>query len=359
MGRTIIHADLDAFYASVEQLDNPELRGKPVVVGGPPESRGVVTTASYEARKFGVRSAMPMSRALRLCPAAIRISPRFSRYHEISQQVMAIFRSVTPLVEPLSMDEAFLDVTGRHAAYGGAKGLAEHLKLRVKETTGLIVSIGVGTNKTVAKIASDAGKPDGLVVVPPGTEAAYLAPFPARALWGVGPRSEKALADAGFRTVGEIAAAPVDQLEALFGGRGRELWEMANGRDDREVITEREMKSVGAETTFPRDLPDGPALREELAGLAQGVAQRLRNAGMRSRTIAIKLRYTNFHTITRQSSRPEPTDDVAEILATAGMLLDRVVEEGDTFRLLGIHCSNLSDGGLQEGGTLPLFKGSD
>lgn len=354
MGRTIIHADLDAFYASVEQLDNPELRGKPVVVGGPPESRGVVTTASYEARKFGVRSAMPMSRALRLCPTAIRVSPRFDRYSEISRQVMEVFRSVTPLVEPLSMDEAFLDVTGRHADYGGAQALAEYLKRTVKDKTGLTLSIGVGTNKTVAKIATDAGKPDGLMVVPPGAEAAFLEPMPARVLWGVGPRSEASLAEAGFRTVGEIAQAPVNQLESLFGGRGRELWDMANGRDEREIVTEYERKSVGTETTFPRDLPDGPALREELAHIAQGVAERLRNSGMRSRTIAIKLRYSNFRTITRQMSRRDPTDDAGEILAAAGTLLDRVVEEGDQFRLLGIHCSKLTDGELKAG-TLPLF----
>lgn len=354
MGRTIIHADLDAFYASVEQLDNPELRGKPVVVGGPPESRGVVTTASYEARKFGVRSAMPMSRALRLCPAAIRISPRFRRYGEISRQVMEVFQSVTPLVEPLSLDEAFLDVTGRHKPYGGAKALGGYLKHAVSERTGLTLSVGVGTSKTVAKIASDAGKPDGLVVVPPGTEAAFLAPMPVRVLWGVGPRSEKALVDAGFRLVGDMASAPADQMEALFGGRGRELWEMAGGHDDRAVITERETKSVGAETTFPRDLPDGAALREELASLANGVAQRLRNAGMQARTIAIKLRYTSFRTITRQCSRPDPTDDADAIRAAAGALLDKVADEGDTFRLLGIHCSKLSDGSLGEG-TLPLF----
>src|SRR5450759_776129 len=205
MGRTIIHADLDAFYASVEQLDNPELRGKPVVVGGPPESRGVVAAASYEVRRFGVHSAMPMSRALRLCPATVRVSPRFDRYGEMSRQVMAIFRSVTPLVEPLSLDEAFLDVTGRHREYGGAKGLAEYLKRETKRQTGLTVSIGVGTNKTVAKIASDKEKPDGLVVVPPGTEAQFLAPLPVRALWGVGPKSEKVLIAAGFRTVGDLS----------------------------------------------------------------------------------------------------------------------------------------------------------
>ena len=355
MGRTIVHADLDAFYASVEQLDKPELRGKPVVVGGPPESRGVVAAASYEVRKFGVHSAMPMSRALRLCPSVIRVSPRFDRYGQISRQVMAIFRSVTPLVEPLSLDEAFLDVTGRHREYGGAKSLAEHLKRTIKRHTGLTVSIGVGTNKTVAKIASDKEKPDGLVVVPPGTEAQFLAPLPVRALWGVGPKSERALIATGFRTVGDIAAAPPQHFETLFGSRGRELWEMASGNDDRAVITEYERKSVGAETTFPKDLPDGPELREELSRVAAHVAERLRNSGARARTIAIKLRYHNFQTITRQSSRPEPTDDEAEIAIAAGALLDNVVEEGDKFRLLGIHASKLGEGGVEAVGQMPML----
>jgi len=355
MSRTIMHADIDAFYASVEQLDNPELRGKPVVVGGSPEGRGVVAAASYEARKFGVHSAMPMSRALRLCSAAVRISPRFDRYGEVSRQIMAVFRSVTPLVEPLSLDEAFLDVTGRHADYGGARGLAERLKREVKAQTGLTVSIGVGTNKTVAKIASDKEKPDGLCVVPPGTEAAFLAPLPVRALWGIGPKSEQALAAAGFRTVADIASSAPETFEAIFGHRGRELWEMANGRDDREVTTEYERKSVGAENTFPRDLPDGPALREEMTRIAENVAERLRNCGNRARCIAIKLRYRNFRTITRQLTRPEPTDDAFEIAAAAGQLLDNVTQDGDLFRLLGIHASKLSDGeGEGEAGQMAL-----
>jgi DNA polymerase IV len=353
MGRTIIHADLDAFYASVEQLDNPELRGKPVVVGGSPEGRGVVAAASYEVRKFGVHSAMPMSRALRLCPAAVRISPRFDRYGEMSRQVMSLFRSVTPLVEPLSLDEAFLDVTGRHREHGGAKGLAEHLKREIKRQTGLTVSIGVGTNKTVAKIASDKEKPDGLVVVPPGSEAQFLAPLPVRTLWGIGPKSEEALIAAGFHTLGDVAAAPPGHFEALFGARGRDLWEMASGLDDRPVIIEHERKSVGAENTFPHDLPDGPELREELAQIAAHVAERLHNSGALARCIAIKLRYHNFHTITRQCSRSEPTDDAGEIASAADQLLDNIVKDGDKFRLLGIHASKLS-GGTPEG-QLPML----
>jgi len=212
MARTIIHADLDAFYASVEQLDRPELRGKPVVVGGAPEGRGVVMAASYEARAFGVRSAMPMARALRLCPELVRITPRFERYGEMSRQVMAVFRSVTPLVEPLSLDEAFLDVTEPVAARGGAEALARWLKAEVKDSTGLTLSLGVGTNKAVAKIASDRGKPDGLVIVPPGQEAGSLEPLPVRALWGVGPKTEEALAGAGVRTAGDLARADPARL---------------------------------------------------------------------------------------------------------------------------------------------------
>jgi DNA polymerase-4 len=342
--RTIIHADLDAFYASVEQLDNPDLRGRPVVVGGSPETRGVVAAASYEARKSGVHSAMPMSRALRLCPAAVRVSPRFDRYAEISRQVMGVFRSVTPLVEPLSLDEAFLDVTGRHDEYGGAKGLAVYVKNEVKRETGLTVSIGVGTNKTIAKIASDMKKPDGLVLVPPGAEARFLAPLPIRALWGVGPKSEEALTREGFARVGDIARANPARLERLVGSRGRELWEMANGRDDRPVVVDHERKSVGAETTFARDLPDGTELRGELHRLAREVAERLREKDLLARTVTLKLRYADFRTISRQSSRPEPTDDESEIAATAAALLDAVAAPGDSYRLLGIQCAKLSLG---------------
>jgi DNA polymerase-4 len=344
MPRTILHADLDAFYASVEQLDNPELRGRPVVVGGPPEARGVVAAASYEARRFGVRSAMPMSRALRLCPRAVRVSPRFDRYAEVSRQVMAIFRDVTPLVEPLSLDEAFLDAsrsaTGR-AAHGDPYELARELKRRVKEETGLTVSIGVGTNKTVAKIASDMGKPDGLVVVPAGEEASFLAPMSVRSLWGVGPRAEEALAEIGIRTMGELARADPAALAARFGVRGQWFHRMANGLDDRPVETEHERKSVGAETTFPRDLSDGPELREVLGRVAQEVARRLREKGLKARTVVLKLRYSDFRTITRQASLAEGADSARQLAAAAGALLDKTARPGDRFRLLGVHGTNL------------------
>ncbi len=354
MPGTILHADLDAFYASVEQLDRPELRGKPVLVGGPPEARGVVTTASYEARPYGVRSAMPMSRALRLCPHAIRVSPRFDRYAEVSRQVMAIFRSITTLIEPLSLDEAFLDVTEPVRSYGGPEALAQRIKNLVREKTGLTVSIGVGTNKTVAKIASDMGKPDGLVVVPAGQEAAFLEPLPVRALWGVGPKAEAVLAGAGIRTIGQLAGSEPAQLETLLGSRGSLLWGMAQGRDERPLETAHERKSIGAETTFPRDLPDGPELRTELARLAHDVAERLTGKGVRARTVVIKLRYSNFRTITRQGSRSPATDDDIEIAARASALLDGVVSPSDRFRLVGVHCTNLTAG---EPGQLELWGG--
>jgi DNA polymerase-4 len=338
-----LHADLDAFYASVEVLDNPELAGKPIVVGGPPEARAVVTTASYEARVFGVRSAMPMSRALRLCPQAIRISPRFDRYGEISSEVMAIFRELTPLVEPLSLDEAFLDVSERVSRYQGVEAVGRRLKSDVKSKTKLTLSIGAATNKTVAKIASDMEKPDGLVVVPPGGEAAFLAPLPVRALPGVGPRAEETLKAAGFQVIGQLAEAETAQMEALFGSRGAWLAEVARGIDDRPIETEHERKSVGAETTFPRDLPDGPELRDELRRVALDAARRLVSSGMRAKTVVMKLRYANFHTITRQQSAPEPSDDSEEIVSRANALLDGVVKDGDKFRLIGVHCTNLSE----------------
>ena len=344
MHRTIVHADLDAFYASVEQHDRPDLKGKPVVVGGPPEARGVVMAASYEARRFGIRSATPMSRALRLCPAAVRLSPRFDRYTEVSRQVMSVFREVTPLVEPLSLDEAFMDATAQVGAYGGPEPLGRHLKHQVRAQTGLTLSVGISANKLVAKVASDRQKPDGLVIVAPGNEAAFLSPLSVRALWSVGPKAEAALNAGGFQTIGQLAAAPLERLEALFGSRGPMLHNMASGLDDRPVETEHERKSVGAETTFPRDLTDGQELRAELQRLAESVSRRLAASSAQGRTVVLKLRYANFRTITRQASRPQPVDGAAEIASIAASLLENVATEGDRFRLIGIHCTNLTAG---------------
>jgi DNA polymerase-4 len=359
--RTILHADLDAFFASVEQLDNPRLRGKPVVVGGAPEARGVVAAASYEARRFGVHSAMPMSRALRLCPQAERLSPRFDRYAEVSRQVMAIFREVTPLVEPLSLDEAFLDASESvigGAARGGPAELASRLKRRIKEETGLTVSIGVGTNKTVAKIASDRGKPDGLVVVAPGDEASFLAPMPVRSLWGVGPKAEEALAEMGISTIGELARADAAALAARFGVRGQWFHRTANGLDDQPVETEHERKSVGAETTFPRDLRDGEELRQILSTVAQDVARRLREKGLRARTVVLKLRYSDFRTITRQTRLAEGVDGAEQLAAAAAALLEKTARPDDRFRLLGIHGTSLQTGDDSASGEqLRLWQG--
>jgi DNA polymerase IV len=347
MSRTILHADLDAFYASVEQLDNPELQGRPVVVGGSPEGRGVVAAASYEARASGVQSAMPMSRALRLCPGAVRVSPRFGRYGEVSQSVMAIFRALTPLVEPLSLDEAFLDISGWIRDGAEPEIIGRTLKDEVKSNTGLTLSVGIGGNKSVAKIASDLRKPDGLVVVAAGTEAAFLAPMPVRALWGVGPKTEATLTRAGIRTIGDLARRTVADARRLLGSSGEFLHGMASGTDDRDVIVEHERKSVGAERTFARDLPDGPELRAALSAIADEVARRLDRSGVRAHTIAIKLRYANFHTITRQASLKTPTAGADVISGTALSLLDNVVAAGDEFRLLGIQCSRLTESGTQ------------
>jgi DNA polymerase IV len=341
MNRTIIHADMDAFYASVEQLDHPELRGKPVVVGGSPEGRGVVAAASYEARAFGVRSAMPMSRALRMCPDAIRVHPRFERYGEMSARIMAIFRALTPLVEPLSLDEAFLDVTGWVADGAEPEAIGRDLKREVREQIHLTLSVGIGSSKSIAKIASDLRKPDGLVVVPPGTDAEFLAPLPIRLLWGVGPKTEQALKLAGVRTIGDLARRSAADAERLLGSGGMFLQQMAQGIDERGIETERERKSVGAETTFAHDLSDGPELRRELRRIADEVARRLLHEGVQARTVALKLRYGYFKTITRQSSGKTAIGDAAAIASIANALLDGVVAEGDRFRLLGIQCSKL------------------
>ncbi len=340
--RAIIHADLDAFFASVEQLDDPALRGKPVVVGGSPEERSVVAAASYEARRYGIRSAMPMSRALRLCPQAIRVPLHFQRYQELSARVMGIFRSLTPLVEPLSLDEAFLDVSASLTAFTETAALAQRLKSQVKEETGLTISIGVADNKSAAKIASDMGKPDGLVVVQPEQTAAFLAPLPVQTLWGIGPRTAQALTSAGVQTIGDLAQADTALLERLLGSRGPFLLAMAQGRDNRPVETERERKSIGAERTFTRDLPPGPELAERLDEIAAEVSRRLKAASVRAATVDLKLRYSDFRTISRQRSLAMPVMETEDIVRIAEELMEQTVTRGDRFRLLGIHASRLT-----------------
>ena len=348
MSRWIIHADLDAFFASVEQLDNPELRGRPVVVGGPPQSRGVVAAASYEARAFGVRSAMPMVTALRLCPQATRVPPRFERYGEISRRVMEIFRRWTPLVEPVSLDEAFLDVTeaveressDEDRGLSSVEAIARAIKQRVKEEVSLTVSVGAASSRSVAKIASDLRKPDGLLVVPPGTERQFLAPLPVRSLWGVGPKTAERLASEHITTIGELAKRSPEWARRLFGERGLYLLQMARGIDDSPVSVERETKSVSSETTFPRDLSDLRVLEASLRELARETAERLRRHGLKGRTVKIKLRLADFTTFTRQTTLVHPTDAIDTIFRAAARLLAPEVTDGRRFRLLGVGVSN-------------------
>ena len=348
MSRWIIHADLDAFFASVEQLDNPELRGRPVVVGGPRQSRGVVAAASYEARAFGVRSALPMAAALRLCPEAVRVPPRFERYAEISRRVMDIFGRFTRLVEPISLDEAFLDVT--EAVQEGhsieepdlsrAEGIARAIRERVRQEVGLTVSVGLASSRSVAKIASDKGKPDGLVVVPPSTERRFLAPLPVRSLWGVGPKTAERLAAESITTIGELAERSEEWARSLFGERGVYLLHLARGIDDSAVVVEHETKSVSSETTFARDIDDLQALEDSLRDLARETAGRLQRHGLKGRTVRVKLRLADFTTFTRQTTLAHPTDSFDTIYREAARLLAREVTNGRRFRLLGVSVAN-------------------
>ena len=345
--RHIIHADLDAFYAAVEQLDNPELRGKPVLVGGSPQSRGVVATASYEARVFGVHSAMPMATAVRQCPQGIVVRPRFDRYREMSRRVMDIFHGVTDLVEPLSLDEAYLDVTA--AVEGGRLplGVAIDLKRQVNEETGLNVSIGVGASKSVAKIASDLEKPDGLVVVPPGEEADFLAPLAVGKLWGIGPKTASRLHEDGIETIGDLAGQSQEWFTRRFGKRAESTRAKALGQDDDPVKTERTPKSISAETTFADDLADREELRETLARLSTGVAGSLARKGIQGRTVTVKLRLSDFTTLTRQTTLPFHTNSAEDILNTGWGLLDAELLPGRAFRLLGVGMSGFGQDGEQ------------
>jgi DNA polymerase-4 len=338
---TILHVDMDAFYASVEQRDCPELRGQPVIVGGV-GGRGVVSAASYEARRFGVHSAMPTATARRLCPHGVFLPVRMSHYATIARQIREIFLSFTPLVEPLSLDEAFLDVAGCEGLFGPAPEIARRIKERVRAQTGLTASVGVAPNKFLAKLASDLRKPDGLVVVPPDSVAEFLAPLPIGRLWGVGVKGEKRLQALGVRTVGQLAALPERVLVDQFGEAGRHVWELAHGRDDRAVVPDREAKSVSTETTFAQDVGDRAVLRAWLLDLVDHLAGRLRREGLRARTVELKVRSSDFRTRTRSLSVEEATD-VTEVIwrAARGLFERTVTKEVLPLRLLGVGASNL------------------
>ena len=342
--RYILHADLDAFYASVEQRDNPTLKGKPLVVGGAPEHRGVVAAASYEARKYGIHSAMPMRTAMTRYADLVRVSPRFPKYRDVSRQIMEILRSLTPMVESLSLDEAYLDISQAMAVdMIEVERTARHLKAMVRVETQLAMTIGGGTSKTVAKIASQAAKPDGLLMVQPGDEQGFLGPLDVSMLWGIGPKTTITLEKYGIRTIGDLAARDENWLESALGKRGPELKASALGLDDRQVTPYHETKSVSAETTLTTDVEDEAALTQELATLTRQVAERLDRAELQGKTISIKLRLADFTTFTRQTTLPSPVSDEASIYEVARTLLSRETEPGRWFRLIGVGISNFQE----------------
>ena len=349
----IIHLDMDAFYPAVEVLDNPELKGKPVIVGGTRE-RGVVSSASYEARRFGVHSAQPMARAMRLCPQGVFLPSRMERYKEVSDEVFEIFFRFTPLVEPISIDEAFLDVTGSTRLFGPPVDIAKKIKHRVREETGLTVSAGIAPSKFIAKIASDLNKPDGLTVVPPDRIRAFLDPLPIEKMWGVGKATREALIRLNIHTFKDLRQTPAQVLEKKFGKYGIKMHQLAMGVDERDVIVHHEAKSVGHEVTFSHDILDRGEAKEELLSLANRVARRMRRHGLSGKTITLKVKYNDFVQITRSATLPASTDDGPEIYANACRLSEKTSLGQRPVRLLGISLSQLSHAGSE--GQMSLFN---
>ena len=360
MRRWIMHVDMDAFFASVEQLDHPEYKGHPVIVGGL-SSRGVVATASYEARKFGVHSAMPISRAKKLCPHGIYVYPNMARYKEISQIIHKVMEEFTPIIEPLSLDEAFLDVTGITHKFTGPKALGRAIKDRVFEETGLIISAGLAPNKFLAKLASDLDKPDGLVVIPYGKECESLANLPIKRIWGVGPSTERRLKDGGFALIKDVQALSDEKpLVPYVGNQARRIWELARGIDDRPVEPDRQIQSVGNEETYESDVEDPAVIDLELHYFANRVAKRLRKYGLMGHTVSIKVRYNDFKTVSRQKRLDSATDQERIIYDTSVLLWNKLMRTAplpqfDTsvldmpikpIRLLGVTVSGLSTEGI-------------
>ncbi len=350
--RIVLHVDMDAFYAAVEQRDRPELRGRPVIVGGSAEGRGVVSAASYEAREFGVHSAMPTAQAARLCPDGIFLPVDFRKYRAASEQIMMILERHSDRIEQISIDEAFLDLTGRARDFREAERTARRIKRDIKAEVKLTASIGVGPNKFLAKLGSDLHKPDGLSVIQPGEADAFLAPLPAQKIWGVGPKTAARLEAAGFGTIGDVASASIAQLRQVLGAWADVAHELARGIDERPVEPVREAKSVSSEQTFPTDLHDTAEMRRALAALSEEVAARLGREEARAKTIGIKVRFGSFRTITRQTKLAEPTDQPAVVRRVAHELLEGVErEEDEGIRLLGVRAAGLEHGP----GQLSLF----
>ena len=359
--RTILHCDLDAFYASVEQRDHPEYRGKPVIVGGGPTERGVVSAASYEAREYGVHSAMPLREAGKRCPHGIFVPGNFEAYEVASDAVMALFAERTPLVEPISLDEAFLDVTGTAHLFGGPEACARDLKRAVREQVGLVLSVGMASNKLCAKVASDLRKPDGFVIVPRGGEAAFLAPLPLARLWGVGPKTRAVLEDLGMRNIGDLANADPALLEARLGDHGATIALRAKGIDeDREVVADPgDPKSIGHAHTFDRNTLDRAQIESTLLRLAEGVGRRLRKHALRGRTVELQLRVAPFETRTRQRTLSEPTsDDLAIFEAARALLRDALAADRDAGRVSPVRLVGVTMSGLVGGEQLDLFTGA-
>jgi DNA polymerase IV len=344
MNRTILHVDMDAFFAAVEQRDHPEYRNKPVIVGADPKGgkgRGIVATCSYEARKFGVHSAQPISQAWRLCPGGIYVRGDMAKYVRVSEQLMAILSGFSDLVEPVSIDEAFIDVTGSARLFGSGVEIAKKVKHQINKQLGLTASVGVAANKFVAKVASDHKKPDGLVVVKPGQEREFLAPLPIRCLWGVGSKTETRLISLGLERIDQLAQLSQADARMLLGNIGEHLWHLARGIDDRPVATDEEFKSIGHEFTFERDTSDAGTLHDTLLALSEHVAQRLRFNKARARTIVVKLREADFSTSTRRASLNEPRDTTETILPVASKLMNSLVRPGQLVRLIGVYATNL------------------
>ncbi len=346
MLRTILHLDLDAFFCAVEELHDPSLHGKAFAVGGRPEGRGVVASCSYAARRFGVRSAMPTSRALRLCPGLLVISHHHGNYGEMSEKVMQRLHDLSPLVEQISIDEAFVDVSDLREV---PETIARRIQKRVNDEVGLPCSVGVSTNKLVAKIATEVGKktakkdqpPNAVTVVPPGTEAAFLEPLSVNMLWGVGPKTAAKMAGYGIKTIGDLARRPAADLIRWFGENGRDMRRRACGVDDSPVTSEHEVKSISQETTFARDVRDDKLLAETLRELSAEVGRRLRQANIAGTTVKIKLRWPDFTTLTRQVTLQQPTDQDEEIYRLALVLLGKVRAKGKAVRLIGVGVSGL------------------
>lgn len=352
--RRILHCDMDAFYASIHIRDDPSLAGKPVVIGGEPAQRGVVAAASYEARKYGIHSAMPSARAQRLCPDALFLAPDFARYRRESKRIFAIFREFTPVVQTVALDEAYLDVSEHFGPWGSATGVAEALRARIREEVRLTASVGVAPNRLVAKIASDFDKPDGLTVVRPHRVRTFLDPLPVRRLPGVGPATERRLAELGVRTVRELRSLARERVVERLGRNGERLHDFAHGRDERPLRVHRQAKSLSCERTWAEDLRSLAVMEERLAAMAADVARSLERRNLSACTVTVKVRYPDFTTVTRSSTLEGPTCDPGRIEDVARVLLRRTEATVRGVRLLGVGASNLVPGGVEQ---LTLFGG--